>query len=328
METHQKKTGLDELKELLSQHSRDPETTSAEQEISDFWNSKIEELISSLFFNNHHCRAQNLKRELKELKDATEPEPGTRAYEINEWRKVLGAHTPDEQKKHEVLRQIDSLMNRVFEGLASQGILMSHDQISCPEDHIDLRYETPQGAEEFARFLTETFKVDGLGRPSICLDTAFHSQVKETTRRLVKRQSDQCIDAVMGYLGKTFDAIYLCPAWAPSEIEPMNHGNWVYLDQLDLTRDGDFSYFHTNPNIRFVQHDLDDPDLPLPESSFDLVFYNFDYAGEGVTHQAAERLVKPEGIVMTASADDAIEATSLEKISSYKFIQYQLLSKP
>ena len=100
-------------------------------------------------------------------------------------------------------------------------------------------------------------------------------------------------------LGTDYNAVYFCPACAPSTYDIHRSGKWTYVDMWKEVKDSFDLFKRINPNVNIVLHDLRNLDYPfeLARGSFDLAFLNSDYAGEGVTHYAANYCLRVGGLL-------------------------------
>ncbi|MBI5389009.1 hypothetical protein HZB01_01375 [Candidatus Woesearchaeota archaeon] len=297
----------EQLNTTITSHGEDPVLRDGRRQIEEFWQQKIEEAHAKLKTNLHYHRLQELCAD----QNRHSQDKGSEIYRIRE-----------------LLRTTFSM-----DGLIStpkHDTPMNHNTHSWLHSHY-----SPWGGEQFANMLESEFHQGVMYNwsGSFYLQNERFAGILSLIEEMRLRQEAWVQDALINYLGKKgFKAIYLCPAWAPTEMEIRKHGSWVYLDMLDLPTNKESittDFYRMNPNSTFIKHDLTDANLPLPESSFDFVFYNHDYAGNGVTPKAAELMVKPKGIVMTRcdQETDPTTHTSLSRLGAYDFYKYQLLTK-
>lgn len=166
------------------------------------------------------------------------------------------------------------------------------------------------------------------------------NKITSLRSKIIRDQKDIYTPIVLCLLGKDYKAIYWSPAWAPfyagwSNPSFAKHGEWTLVDKEDLTTyiKGSYDCFS---KIKTVQFDITKtPNFPkdIKSGSYDLSFFNSDWAGKGTTYKASDLVLKNNGILMTPRKN----IKKLEKIlgKNYSLIfdpevnfpDYVLLSK-
>ena len=165
------------------------------------------------------------------------------------------------------------------------------------------------------------------------------NKVDSLRSKIIKEKKDIYTPIILGLLGKDYKAIYWSPAGAPFDLwsNPSfaKHGEWTLVDKEDLTTymTGSYDCFS---KIKTVQFDITKtPNFPrgIGFASYDLSFFNCDWAGEGTTYKASDLALKNNGILMTSRKN----IKKLKEISGnnyslifdpeVNFLGYVLLSK-
>jgi hypothetical protein len=318
-------------------HMQDSEVLSGKKQIDRFWKGKIDEFNAFLASHPDYQRLQELKQALQ--KNANQGEI-KRSYELEIGRESLSLDEMDKFNQEidkynlqvRLRKEVEKIRNRICDDSSVNGVaFIDYNKSIDRFKYLSFEsFDNMFGGEVFEEEIREKLEIpySYFFKKIPRIESKICEQITSVANGLSRKQLSQLTRSVMSYLGDDFKAIYLCPAWAPSNIEMRSKGEWVYLDMIDLPEEGFVEdFYRINPRTRFVQHDLRDPNLPFPNSSFDFVYYNLDYAGDGVTDKVAEKLVKPEGIVMAFKESNPTDHTSLLHLGSYEFYGYQLLTK-
>ena len=120
-------------------------------------------------------------------------------------------------------------------------------------------------------------------------------------------RSDFYTPVIAELFGGHYEAIYWSPASAPfcdgmHDMRFSRFGRWTLVDITDLRKERSaFSCFSSYTTLRWDITDV--PNFPegIRPGSFDLSFFNKEWAGDGATYSASHLALKPDGIVMTNS---------------------------
>jgi hypothetical protein len=109
--------------------------------------------------------------------------------------------------------------------------------------------------------------------------------------------------AVIGALGSDYKGVYWSPAWAPTCGDFSKNGSWTLVDILKLKDHDKPDYFnHWFSKYRLVRCDIrKTPKFPkgIKPGSYDISFFNADWAGGGATYRASDLALRKGGLVMT-----------------------------
>ena len=150
-------------------------------------------------------------------------------------------------------------------------------------------------------------------------------------REIYKTEYTTHLNIIVSLLGENFKAVYWCPSGIPfdNEIAPVvvpvlgKKGKWHLVDASDLSKD--------LPHLRrafrryvTIQFDIrKTPNFPdnIKPGTFDLSFYQLDWAGNNSTHIAADLALRIGGIIMT-------KRQHLKEINQYCKGSYKVLFDP
>lgn len=140
---------------------------------------------------------------------------------------------------------------------------------------------------------------------------------------MFEKGSDLYTPIILSLLDKDYKAVYWSPAWAPTKFSFSEHGQWTFVDKVNLKKGG-LESFESFTKPKFVRFDITKtPDFPksIKKGIYDLTFFNLDWAGGGSTYKAADLVLKKGGLLMTHQAN----LESFEKTVGKK---YSLIFKP
>ncbi|MBU3941373.1 MAG: hypothetical protein KKF74_00505 [Nanoarchaeota archaeon] len=154
------------------------------------------------------------------------------------------------------------------------------------------------------------------------------NKVDSLKSKIVKEKNDIYTPIILGMLGKDYNAIYWSPAEVPFCIgwtHPSfsKYGKWTLVDKNDLSTNILILYNYFS-KIKTVQFDITrTPNFPrgIGFASYDLSFFNCDWAGKGTTYKASDLALKNNGILMTSREN-------IKKLKEMSGNNYSLIFDP
>ena len=162
-------------------------------------------------------------------------------------------------------------------------------------------------------------------------------QTKSILERILNKDSTDLLNEeinklytpiLLYLLGDEYKAIYWSPAYAPFSEDMQfpsfaKYGDWDLVDKKELSVYGDDT-FDCFSKFFFIKFDITKtPRFPneIKQQSYDLSFFNVDWAEHGLTYIASDIVLKQHGILMT-------QRNNLSSTHKFSNSDYSLIFDP